>query len=48
MDVTAACEWGRRNRLGWGDNKNSADSVALMSVCLDVRATLEGGEKSYI
>lgn len=43
MDVTAACEWGRRNRLGWRDNKNSADGVSLMSVRLDVRATLEGG-----
>lgn len=49
MDVTAAaCEWGRRNRLGWRDNKNSADSVSLMSVRLDVRATLEGGGGSYI
>lgn len=44
MDVTAAaCEWGSRNRLGWRDNKNSADSVSLMSVRLDVRVTLEGG-----
>lgn len=35
MDVTAACEWGRRKRLGRRDNKNSADSVSLMSVCLN-------------
>lgn len=42
------CEWGRSSRPGCRDNKNSADSVSLMSVCLIVRGTLEGGEKPNI